>query len=183
MLDAENNYDRDGALRVAQELDAMGFTWFEAPLHDSDLDGYRELTSRVTIPILPSGNWFQDLHTFAEALHSKAWGRARTDAAMMGGITQTNKAIALTEAAGMKCEIMSWGYSLVSAANLHLMLAHDNCSYFEQSVPCEPYEYGMQDVIRAQPDGYAYAPAGPGLGLAVDWDAMEAATIHSIAIE
>ena len=50
----------------------------------------------------------------------------------------------------MKCEIMSWGYSLVSAANLHLMLAHDNCSYFEQSVPCEPYEYGMQDVIRAQ---------------------------------
>ena len=98
MLDAENNYDRDGALRVAQELEAMGFTWFEAPLHDSDLDGYRELTSRVTIPILPSGNWFQDLHTFAEALHSKAWGRARTDAAMMGGITQTNKAIALTEA-------------------------------------------------------------------------------------
>ena len=91
MLDAENNYDRDGALRVAQELEAMGFTWFEAPLHDSDLDGYRELTSRVTIPILPSGNWFQDLHTFAEALHSKAWGRARTDAAMMGGITQTNK--------------------------------------------------------------------------------------------
>ena len=182
MLDAENNYDRDGALRVAQQLEAMGFTWFEAPLHDSDLDGYRELTSRVTIPILPSGNWFQDLHSFAAALHSKAWGRARTDVAMMGGITQTNKAIALAEAAGMKCEIMSWGYSLVSAANLHLMLAYDNCSYFEQSVPCEPYEYGMQDVIRAQPDGYAYAPAGPGLGLAVDWEAMAAATIHSIVV-
>ena len=183
MLDAENNYDRDGALRVAQELEAMGFTWFEAPLHDSDLDGYRELTSRVKIPIIPSGNWFQDLHTFNEAIHSKAWGRARTDAAMMGGITQTNKAIALTEAAGMKCEIMSWGYSLVSAANLHLMLAHDNCTYFEQSVPFEPYEYGMKDVIRTQADGYAYAPTSPGLGLEVDWDAMEAATILSFVSE
>ncbi len=183
MLDAENNYDRDGALRVAQELEAMGFTWFEAPLHDSDLDGYKELTSRVKIPILPSGNWFQDLHTFAAAILAKAWGRARTDAAMMGGITQTNKAIALTEAAGMKCEIMSWGYSLVSAANLHLMLAHDNCSYFEQSVPYEPYEYGMKDVIRPQPDGYVKAPQGPGLGLEVDWEAMQAATIHAFVVE
>jgi len=183
MLDAENNYDRDGALRVAQELEAMGFAWFEAPLHDADLDGYRELTARVSIPILPSGNWFQDLASFSHAIHTQAWGRARTDAAMMGGITQAAKAIALTQAAGMKCEIMSWGYSLVSAANLHLMLAHDNCSYYEQSVPCPPYEYGMKDVIRAQPDGYAYAPQGPGLGLEVDWEAMEEATILQFAVE
>ncbi len=63
------------------------------------------------------------------------------------------------------------------------MLAHNNCSYFEQSVPCEPYEYGMKDVIRAQSDGYAYAPAGPGLGLEVDWEAMDSATIHSFIIE
>ena len=183
MLDAENNYDRDGALRVALELEAMGFTWFEAPLHDSDLEGYRELTRRVQIPILPSGNWFQDLHSFAAALGSKAWGRSRTDAAMMGGITQADKAVALSAAAGMKCEIMSWGYSLVSAANLHLMLAHHNCSYFEQPVPFEPYEYGMKEVIRPQPDGYVYAPPGPGLGLEVDWEAMEAATIHSFVAD
>ena len=183
MLDAENNYDRDGALGVARELEAMGFTWFEAPLHDSDLEGYRELTSRVDIPILPSGNWFQDLHSFASAIRTGAWGRARTDAAVMGGITQTDKAIALTESLGMKCEIMSWGYSLASAANLHLMLAHHNCSYFEQPVPFEPYEYGMKDVIRPRPDGYVYAPRGPGLGLEVDWDAMEAATIHSFAVD
>ena len=183
MLDAENNYDRDSALLVAQELEAMGFTWFEAPLHDSDLEGYRALTSRVRIPIIPSGNWVQDLQTFAAAISSNAWGRARTDVAMMGGITQTNKAVALAEAAGMKCEIMSWGYSLVSAANLHLMLAHDNCSYFEQSVPYEPYEYGMKDVIRTKADGYVDAPPGPGLGLEVDWEAMEAATIHAIDVE
>ena len=161
----------------------MGFAWFEAPLHDSDLEGYRELSSRVKIPIIPSGNWFQDLHTFAAAIQAQAWGRARTDVAMMGGITQTNKAVALTAAAGLKCEIMSWGYSLVSVANFHLMLAHDNCTYFEQSVPCEPYEYGMKDVIRSQPDGYVYAPTGPGLGLEVDWEAMEAATILSFVAE
>lgn len=66
----------------------------------------------------------------------------------------------------------------MSAANLHLMLAHRNCSYFEQALPYEAYEYGMRDVIRPGKDGYVHAPKGPGLGLEVDWEAMERATIH-----
>ena len=80
----------------------------------------------------------------------------------------------------MKCEIMAWGNTLISMANLHLMLGTGLSSYYEQSVPSEPYGYGMHDVIRTQPDGYIYAPKGPGLGVQVDWDAMEAATIYKL---
>ena len=75
MQDAENNYDRSGAFRVAQELEDLGFGWLEAPFPDYELDAYRELTSRVNIPVLPSGNWFQDLPSFHTALHSGAWRR------------------------------------------------------------------------------------------------------------
>ena len=88
--------------------------------------------------------------------------------------------MSLVEAKGMKCEIMSWGNTLVSAANLHLMLGTGMSSYYEQSVPYEPYGYGMHDVIRTDQDGYVHAPQGPGLGLEIDWPAMEAATIHSL---
>jgi len=179
MHDAENNYDRGGALRVAQELEGLGFTWFEAPLPDYDLDGYRELTSRVNIPVLSSGNWFQDLPSFAAALQSKAWRVARTDVTVCGGITPARKAMILAETAGMNCEVMCWGYTLISVANLHLMLAFPNATYYEQPVPYEAYEYGMKDVIRTQADGYVYAPSGPGLGVEVDWNAMDAATIYT----
>jgi L-alanine-DL-glutamate epimerase-like enolase superfamily enzyme len=179
MHDAENNYDRAGALRVAAELQDLGFTWFEAPLPDYDLDGYRELTSRFTIPVLPSGNWFQDLMSFSAALHSKAWRTARTDITCCGGITNAHKAMVLAETAGMNCELMCWGYTLISTANLQLMLAAPNATYYEQPVPYEAYEYGMIDVMRTQPDGYVYAPTGPGLGLQVDWKAMDAATIYT----
>ena len=181
MLDAENNYDRASALRVASELESLEFNWFEAPLPDYDLDGYRELTSRVRIPILPSGNWIQDLPSLADALRKHTWTAARTDVTVCGGITAARKAMALVEAAGMNCEIMSWGFTLISAANLHLMLAFHNCTYYEQAVPYEAYEYGMKDVIRTQPDGYVAAPQGPGLGVEVDWRAMEAATIHTLS--
>ena len=60
------------------------------------------------------------------------------------------------------------------------MLAFNNCTYYEQAVPYPSYEYGMHDVIRTQPDGHVYAPTKPGLGLDIDWDAMQAATIHHI---
>ena len=178
MHDAENNYDRPSALRVAAELESLGFTWFEAPLPDYDLEGYRELTSQVRMPVLPSGNWFQDLPSFSAALASKAWRTARTDITALGGITPARKAMILAEAAGMNCELMCWGFTLISTANLHLMLAFPNATYYEQPVPYDAYEYGMKDVIRTQADGHVYAPRGPGVGVAVDWKAMDAATIE-----
>ena len=183
MLDAENNYDQAAALRVARELETLEFTWLEAPLPDWDLAGYRALTGEVGMPVIPSGNWIQDLSLFSETLQTGAWKRSRTDATILGGITPARQAVALSEAAGMKCELMSWGYTLPSAANLHLMLGCGNCSYYEQPLPYETFEYGMFETIRTQADGYVYAPTAPGVGLAIDWAAMEDATIHKIVCD
>ena len=147
---------------------------------DFDLEGYQFLTSQGKVDIVPSGNWIQDLPAYERALREKCWSRARTDVTVCGGLTPARKYMSLVEAKGMKCEIMSWGNTLVSAANLHLMLGTGMSSYYEQSVPYEAYGYGMHDVIRTDQDGYVHAPQGPGLGLEIDWPAMEAATIHSL---
>ncbi len=180
MLDVENNYDLRDALRVGAELRDLGFTWFEAPLMDYDLPGYRELTKRAGVPILPSGNWIQDLPAFQHALETGCWSVARTDVTVCGGFTPARKYMSSVEAQGMRCEVMSWGNTLVSAANLHLILGTGLSTYYEQAVPWEPYEYGMRQVIRTGPDGHVVAPSGPGLGVEVDWEAMEAATIHRL---
>ncbi len=180
MLDAENNYDRHNALRVAQELDDLQFRWLEAPLHDSDWPGYRELCAAVCMPVIPSGNWIQDLTSFQETMRTGCWRATRTDVTILGGITPARNAMLLAEEEGMNCELMSWGYSLGSVANLHVMLASHNCSYYEQPLPYAPYEHGMQTVIRTDEDGYVNAPNGPGLGLEVDWPTMLTDTIHVI---
>ena len=80
----------------------------------------------------------------------------------------------------MNCEVQSWSYTLSQAVSLHLILAFRNCTYFEQPVPYDAYEYGMKDVIRTQADGYVYAPEGPGLGVEIDWDTMEESTILTL---
>ena len=180
MLDVENNYEWQDALEMALELEDLAFEWFEAPLMDFDLPGYRRLTKRVNIPIIPSGNWIQDLSAFEHALQTDCWSRARTDVTVCGGFTAAQKYMALVRAAGMKCEIMSWGNTLISSANLHLMLGTGVCSWYEQPVPYGPYEYGMQQTIRTGPNGFVNAPQEPGLGHAIDWDAMRKARIHQL---
>jgi L-alanine-DL-glutamate epimerase-like enolase superfamily enzyme len=87
------------------------------------------------------------------------------------------KIMAVAEGHGMDVEIQSWGYTLTQAANLQVMLAHNNCEYFEQPFPYEALEYGAVDVIRNDKDGYVHAPDGPGLGIRTDWEAVEEAAI------
>jgi L-alanine-DL-glutamate epimerase-like enolase superfamily enzyme len=135
MLDAEQRYDRRDAYRAAAQLEMLGFTWFEAPLLDTDLEGYRDLRQRVNIPILPAGNWVMDPHLVWQGIRRQAWTSVRVDANFAGGITPTRKIMALAESVGMTCELHCWGYTLHQAANLHLMLAHANCTFFEQPVP------------------------------------------------
>ena len=172
MLDVEQRYTRDQALKAAQELEELDYAWFEAPLPDFDLEGYRELKRRVKIPIIANGNWILDARLIEHVIGADCWTHVRVDTTVAGGVTPMQKIMAIAEAHGMNVEIQSWGYTLTQAANLHVMLAHRNCEYFEQPVPYPAFEYGSLDVIRTDEEGYVHAPDGPGLGIRTDWTAM-----------
>jgi L-alanine-DL-glutamate epimerase-like enolase superfamily enzyme len=182
MLDAEQRYDVQGAIHVARRLGELSFRWFEAPLVDTDIDGYREIKRSSTVPVIAAGNTWLDLQMLAHAIKLDCWSSLRVDATICGGITPIRKIMALAEAHGMNVEIQCWGYTLTQAANLHVMLAYKNCTYFEQPVPYPAFEYGAGDVIRTDKEGFVHAPPGDGLGIGLDWKAIEAASILKFEI-
>jgi L-alanine-DL-glutamate epimerase-like enolase superfamily enzyme len=177
MFDAEQRYDRASALVVGRELEAMGFRWFEAPLADLDIQGYRDLRGRVGIPILAGGNTILDPRQVWEALARRPWDALRFDATIAGGITAGRRLVAVAEAAGLWAELQSWGFTLIQAPNLHLGLGMRGTGWFEMPVPADPYEFAVTNPIRIRADGSVVAPDGPGLGLAIDWDRVDSATI------
>jgi L-alanine-DL-glutamate epimerase-like enolase superfamily enzyme len=182
MLDVEQRYTRDQALAAARRLEPLGLTWFEAPLLDTDLAGYIELRRHTAIPILPAGNTVLDLAGVERGLAMGAWSAARVDVTVAGGVTPGRKIMALAEAHNTTCELQCWGYTLTQAANLHVMLAYANCRFFEQPAPYPAFEYGALDVIRPDPEGNVRVTDGPGLGIGIDWPAVEAATIHRLEV-
>jgi L-alanine-DL-glutamate epimerase-like enolase superfamily enzyme len=91
----------------------------------------------------------------------------------VGGISAAIKAMELANSHGLKTELQSYGYPLSQAANLHVMLGVNGCSYFEHPVPYEHFEYACANPIRIEKDGCVSAPRGSGLGLDLDWDQIE----------
>ncbi len=172
-LDSDGMYTRDQALRMGRVLDAAGWEFFEAPLPDADLDGYRALACALDLDVICGGNSLPDLRLIGLALEMGAWDRVRFDATGIGGVTGGREAMALADAHGRKGEIQSWGYTLTQAANLHLMLAHANCDRFEQATPAEKYEFGARQVVRPDADGLVRPSGLPGLGVEMDRDAIE----------
>ena len=79
----------------------------------------------------------------------------------------------------MRAELQSWGYTLIQAANVHFGLAFEHTGYFELPVPYEMFEYGVENPFRVGTDGSVDAPTGPGLGIEVDWERMDHATLSS----
>lgn len=180
MLDAEANYSHKDALKVARELQDLGFLWLEAPFPDHDLIGYAELRNKVDLQILPGGNTIVDLPHIAQGIHQRCWDGVRVDAAIAGGVTPVRKVMGLAEAFGMNVELQSWGCPLSRAANLHLMLAHINCSFFEYPVPAEDFDYPFMEGMPIDEAGCVAAPDRPGLGFEIDWPELERYAFYTV---
>ena len=69
------------------------------------------------------------------------------------------------------------GVLLIQAPNLHLCLSVAGSNYFESPIPYDAYEFGVTNPIRCNAEGNVQAPSGDGLGLELDWEEIEAATL------
>ncbi len=183
LLDVDQQYSREQAYKMAKLLEEYEWGWFEAPLPDHDLEGYQELMRITTIPISCGGNTMVTLKEIQHGIKLGCWTDLRADATVAGGITPMLKIMSLASANYMRCEVQSWGMTLTQAANLHIMLSHNNCTYFEQAFPYERFEIGSKTLIRTDDEGYVHATEGYGLGVELDWEEVERTTLKKIVVE
>lgn len=177
MLDPDAQYSREEAYKMCKKLENYNWVWFEAPLPDRDLEGYNYLIQHTNVPISCGGNTLTSLLDINNGIKAGAWTDVRMDVTVSGGFTPAKKIVALAQANNMRCEIQSWGATLTQAANLHMMLACNNCTYFEQAYPYEPFEIGSKTVIHTDKEGFVTVPKAPGLGIELDWEAIEKLTL------
>ena len=177
ILDPVNSYDRQGARRVGRVLDELGFEWFEAPLPDDDIEGYVELCRALDVPIANGEVRVRGLRDYAELARQGAVDIVRCAADVQGGLTTLRKAGALAESFSRRLEPRCYGSTHVQAVHLHWSLSAANCRFFEVPEPKGWLDFGMKSTIEPDADGYVHAPAGPGLGITIDWDVIDNATV------
>jgi L-alanine-DL-glutamate epimerase-like enolase superfamily enzyme len=186
MVDLEECYTLDEAVRLGETLDRLPFDWMEAPLSDDDLDAYVELNRTISIDVLPAGNTLVGLKNWTEGLQRRAWSRLRSDVTNGGGITTILEAVKLASSMNVPVELQSFGFQPTQHANLHVMLGLEGCTWFEHPAPQEPYDYATRNPLFLDSEGYVSAAEGPGIGVDMDWEliASEAfATFDSSFLE
>ena len=74
----------------------------------------------------------------------------------------------------MRCEVHCTTMGVMDIANLHVSCAIRNCEFFELLVPEEPFRFPLAGPYPISPEGTIRVPELPGLGVEIDWAAVDA---------
>lgn len=168
--------DANGGLRVqdavvaARLLEGMERVYLEQPCPTLDECLYiRRLT---TIPMVLD-EVITDTASFLRAWHEKGMDAINLKISKIGGLTRARRLRELAEAVGVSLTIEdTWGGDVVTAAVSHLAASVDSQLLFTVSFM---NDWTNEHVAGYQPrshDGFGRAPAGPGLGIEVDVEAL-----------
>lgn len=179
MIDANHGYTVSEAIRLGRAAAETDIDWFEEPVVPEQLSAYREVRAGQPIPVAGGETW----HTrwgMWPALESRAVDILQPDMAGCGGLSEAVKIAALASLQGIRVVPHVWGTGVHIAAALQFMAAMVPDPV--RAAPIEPilefdrtHNPFRQAVLTAplEPVGGVVAiPAGPGLGIEVNRDAL-----------
>jgi len=145
MVDANQVFNRNEALRRGRVYQEMGCFWYEEPLPPQEMEGYGMLAQALDMRIATGENLYTK-YAFADLIARRGADVVQPENRRAGGVTEWMEIAALADANGL--EIASHGGG---QTNLNMLLAMPNAIYMETS--------GARKMI----DGEVTAPEAPGM--------------------
>ena len=179
MSDPVAPYTLEEAIRLGRALEDLGYLWLEEPLPDEAFGALRELARVLDIPVVGAEVLAKHPYSVSECVVGRVVDAVRADPSWTGGVTGTLKTARLAEAHHMNCELHTTIFHPLELVNLHLNGSIANSSYFELFWPTGPFAFGLDAPLPIE-DGIARLPTEPGLGIGLDWDLVDKATIAEL---
>jgi len=168
MLDGNCRLTLEQAMPIAQELDRLGFAWFEEPIPREQIEGYAQLCAAVEMPIT-GGETFTVVEQFRPYLEKKAYDIVQPDAGLCG-LTEAMRIAQMAHRYGVDLCPHSWHNGLMAMANGHLVAALPKPHVLELCMIQGPLQWSIlakQPTIEA---GWLVFPDKPGLGVELEED-------------
>jgi L-alanine-DL-glutamate epimerase-like enolase superfamily enzyme len=175
-VDANWAYTLEEAVEVGRALTDNRYFWFEEPVRPEDESGYEELHRRCGTP-LAAGESNYTLDQVKRLVANRTLAYLQPDVARSGGITETRRMAEFAAAhdVGYAPHIGMSGI-ICEMASVHLAAAMPNIKAMECETDASPFKTwitGAAPGADRQKNGMLAVPAGPGLGVEVDWDAVK----------
>ncbi len=159
------------ALRTAQMLAAYDIAWFEEPLPPDALADYAELRRRAPVPIA-GGETLTRRQAFLPWLAAGAFDVVQPDVTKVGGLSEQRRIARAAEDNGIAYVGHGYNTAVGLAADLQLASALPGTELVEYHPGAPEIEELAGPVFALDADGMLAIPDGPGLGVALDPDAV-----------
>lgn len=172
MTDANQGYTVEVALEAAAAFADSGIYWLEEPLFAEDIAGHSLLRKQGRVPIAVGENLHM-CYSFENFAFRNAVDFLQPDVARAGGISEIKKIASMAAQHQLAISFHTWGDGVALAASIHLSAALENCTVMEFDYTYNPLRSELlRDPIKVQ-DGFVSPPDKPGLGVELDWAALE----------
>lgn len=162
----------DTALAVARALEPFHLTFFEEPLHYTDLDGYARLCPATETPIA-GGECLTASCEWDVFIDRDCFDIGQPDASYLAGLTQFMNIAALLESRGRAIATHSWGAAGSLMQNVHCGFAAANTKILEVAPDFAELHSELLDGSFVMQGGYVLPPDRPGLGMRLTSDIKE----------
>jgi D-galactarolactone cycloisomerase len=175
--DASAPWDFKTALWVADALAELDVYWLEEPLQRHDYRGLAELRRRAKVRIA-GGEGSREFAELREYLRHGSLDVYQPDVVWSTGLLRARQIASEVQAAGAIYSPHTWGDGLVLLANLHVSAAVSTAPWIEYGYDPPGWTPERRDFILPAPI-LPDAPAtitlsdAPGLGVKIDWEALE----------
>lgn len=181
MVDINANYTVDLARESITRMAPYRLGWIEEPLMPQDITGYEQLQRWSPVPIA-TGEALYTGHDFKLLLDRRAVDVVQPDLTLCGGFWQGRVIAMLAALHNVRLSPHVWGSGIGLAAAVHFVAALPSLPH-AGNVPKPPlveYDVGLnplREAVLRNPirpvDGRIAVPDAPGLGIEIDWDAVE----------
>ncbi|MBT3268417.1 mandelate racemase [Candidatus Poribacteria bacterium] len=180
MIDPACEYETwADALRIGRACDDAKFFWLEDPYKDGGVSifAHRKLRELIKTPLLQTEHIF-GLEQHVDFIVNGGTDFVRVGTYEDGGITGAMKVAHAAEGFGLDVEFHGGGL-----AHRHCIAAVRNTNYYELGLlhpniattkpPIYPPEF-TDELTSVDSNGHVIVPQGPGLGVELDWDYINA---------
>ena len=160
------------ALETARMLKEYNVVWFEEALPPDDIEGYIRLCEYAPLPIA-CGEVLTRRQTFIPWIERRAVDIIQPDITKVGGLSEGRRIGWMAYDHNVQLVPHGWNTAVGLAADLHLVAALPVATYVEYLTPSPYIEDILQNPIKMNKDGLLEIPTAPGLGIELDYRAVE----------
>lgn len=173
LVDTNASWTAEQVIENIPRLRQTGVNWIEEPIPFENVEGYRRIVREMPDIQVIGCETQQGVGNFESMIEMEAIGIVQPDVGWAGGITSVRKIGALAEKRGKKISLHCFGSAVLFAASLQVASAMPNTVKMESEENPNPLKENLiQDDFEADGQMSFYVPSGPGLGIELDWDAV-----------